>query len=74
MGPTQTEVAAKNFEPGKFYVIDAFATTATRAYASGPFETYADAEIDRLTMNFADDCEVWQAGDWAANVPTGKGA
>lgn len=48
------------FMPGQWYVMDRFATSAQRAYMSGPFGTAREAEIDRRELNIADDCDVWQ--------------
>jgi hypothetical protein len=45
--------------PGKFYVADGYRVDG--AYMSGPFDTRAEAEHDRRSMNIADDCTVVRA-------------
>lgn len=60
--------------PGKYYVLDRFATN--NEYISGPFDTFADAEKDRREWNCADDYFVASAAKrWAhvCDACAGKG-
>lgn len=41
-----------------YWVMDAYATSARKAYVAGPFTSQNDAEEARKASNIADDCDV----------------
>lgn len=57
------------FLPGRWYVMDRFASSVEKAYVAGPFISREEAETDRLERNIGDDCESWQAPDSEAGTP-----
>lgn len=59
------------FLPGRWYVMDRFASSVEKAYVAGPFISREEAETDRLERNIADDCASWQAPDsrFGSSIP-----
>ena len=55
-----TQATLGEIIPGKFYVIDQFASSNGPGPVSGPFDTREEAEAERRQLNCADDCFVAQ--------------